>query len=64
MQAKAQQEGLWNLFLPVESDPDRKYGGGLTNVEYAHICELMGKYPMSPVVCLLSVCMRFCCLVS
>lgn len=50
LQVKARQQGLWNLFLPVESDPDRKYGAGLTNVEYALICEEMGKCPISPVV--------------
>ncbi|KAK7505998.1 hypothetical protein BaRGS_00002720 [Batillaria attramentaria] len=50
LQAKARQQGLWNLFMPLESDPDRKYGAGLTNMEYAFICEEMGKCPISPLI--------------
>ena len=42
MQSEAHRDGLWNLFLPVESDPDSCYGSGLTNLEYSHLCELMG----------------------
>jgi acyl-CoA dehydrogenase len=42
LKAKAKEQGLWNFFLP-ESDR----GAGLTNVDYAHIAELMGKYPLS-----------------
>ena len=41
-QSKARSEGLWNLFLPLESDPDSRYGTGLTNLEYAHLAEMMG----------------------
>jgi acyl-CoA dehydrogenase len=42
---KARAEGLWNLFLP-ESDR----GAGLTNLEYAPLCEVMGRVPWAPEV--------------
>ena len=43
-------KGLWNMFIPVETDPDREFGVGLTNAEYAHIAEQTGKSLMAPEV--------------
>jgi acyl-CoA dehydrogenase len=38
LKAEARQRGLWNLFLP-----NPKWGSGLSNLDYAPLCELMGR---------------------
>jgi acyl-CoA dehydrogenase len=42
LKRKAKANGLWNMFLP-----ESEHGAGLSNLEYAPMCEIMGHYPLT-----------------
>src|SRR6195256_3315649 len=46
LKPKARPEGLWNLFLPRSPRAPE----GLSNLEYAPLCEIMGRVPWAPEV--------------
>jgi len=46
----ARASGLWNLFLPPGHGPAEQPGTGLSNLEYAPLCEIMGRSLMAPEV--------------
>jgi acyl-CoA dehydrogenase len=45
LKEQARDAGLWNLFLPAS-----ERGAGLSNLEYAPLCEIMGRVPWAPEV--------------
>src|ERR1700757_3118048 len=45
LKQKAREQGLWNLFLP-----ESEQGAGLSNLEYAPLCEIMGRVHWAPEV--------------
>jgi acyl-CoA dehydrogenase len=46
LKREARERGLWNLFLP-----DSEHGAGLTNLEYAPLCEIMGRSHLAAEAC-------------
>ena len=47
LKEEARSRGLWNLFLPHKTE----WTDGLSNLDYAHLAEIMGHSPIAPEVC-------------
>jgi acyl-CoA dehydrogenase len=47
LKAEARERGLWNLFLPHKT----QWTDGLSNLDYAHLAEIMGRSPIAPEAC-------------
>ena len=54
LKVKARESGLWNLFLPPSAagahGPTSEHSSGLSNLEYAPLCEIMGRSLLAPEV--------------
>ena len=55
LKPKARAQGLWNLFLPPSAKgtghrEERSTTEGLSNLDYAPLCEIMGRVPWAPEV--------------
>ena len=49
LKPKARAAGLWNLFLPTSTNAS-SHGVGLSNLDYAPLCEIMGRSFLAPEV--------------
>ncbi len=47
LKAEARERGLWNLFLPHKT----QWTDGLSNLDYAHLAEIMGRSPIASEAC-------------
>ena len=47
LKAEARERSLWNLFLPHKT----QWTDGLSNLDYAHLAEIMGRSPIGPEAC-------------
>ena len=47
LKTKAKEQGLWNMWIPLEIDHKAQLGHGLTNEQYARLAEIMGAVPFA-----------------